>query len=49
MKRLKQLNSVVREYNGMVAKYTKNPVPENKKLMDDCVLKLKEEVDKILP
>ena len=49
MKRLKQLNSVVREYNGLVAKYTKNPVPQNKQLVDNCVTRLKEEVDKILP
>jgi len=48
MKRLKQLMSVVQEFNGLVARTKKNPSEENRKLLDECLVRLKEKVDEVL-
>lgn len=49
MKRLKQLVGVVQEFNGLMARMKKNPNEENKKMLEDCLLRLKQKVDEVLP
>jgi hypothetical protein len=48
MKKLKQLIGVVQEFNGLMARMKKEPSTENKKLVDDCLVRLKEKVDEVL-
>ena len=48
MKRLKQLISVVQEFNGLIARLKKDPSEENRKKVDDCLVRLKEKVDEVL-
>lgn len=48
MKRLKALASVVQEFNGLMARTKKDPSDENRKLLDDCLVRLKEKVDEVL-
>jgi len=48
MKKLRDLNEVVREYNGLLARYKKNQDGENQALLDACLQRLKVEADKVL-
>ena len=48
MKKLKQLAGVLQEFNGLMARTKKNPSEENRKLLDDCLLRLKQRVDEVL-
>lgn len=48
MKRLKQLNSVVQEYNGLLARFNRTKEEDDKVLLDGCLLKLKTAVDEVL-
>ena len=48
MKKLKQLAGVLQEFNGLVARTKKDPSDENRKLLDECLLRLKKEVDEVL-
>lgn len=48
MKKLKDLNEVVRAYNGIMARYKKDPSKENQTLVDECLSRLKKEVDEVL-
>lgn len=48
MKKLKQLAGVLQEFNGLMARTKKDPSEENRKLLDDCLLRLKQRVDEVL-
>lgn len=48
MKRFKQLAGVLQEFNGLMARTKKDPSEENKRLLQDCLLRLKEKVDEVL-
>jgi|JI7StandDraft_1071085.scaffolds.fasta_scaffold00121_71 hypothetical protein len=48
MKKFKQLAVVLQEFNGLVARTKKDPSKENRELLDDCLLRLKQEVDQVL-
>lgn len=48
MKRLKQLNGVVRQYNGLAARTAKDPSEENKTLLKECLDELKQKVDEVM-
>ena len=48
MKKLKKLNETVREYNGIMARFSKDRSKENQALVDEVIAKLKAEVDEVL-
>lgn len=48
VKKIKQLVPVLQEFNGLVARTKKDPTEENKKLLDACLLRLKQKVDEVL-
>ena len=48
MKKIKKLNGVVSEYNGIVARFKKDPSKENQDLLDGVLAKLHSEVNEVL-
>jgi len=48
MRKLKRLAEVLQEFNGLVARTNKDPSPENKEKLDDCLQRLKLKVDEVL-
>ena len=48
MKKLKQLAGVLQEFNGLMARTKKDPSEENRRLLDDCLVRLKQRVDEVL-
>lgn len=49
MKKLKALNEIVRQYNGLIARTKKDPSNENKEALNDVIAKLKQEVEGLQP
>jgi len=47
-KKLKKLNEVVREYNGVMARFTKDKSKENEALLNDVLSRLKQEADEVI-
>ncbi len=48
MRKLKNLAGVLQEFNGLMARTKKDPSEENRRLLDECLLKLKQRVDEVL-
>lgn len=48
MKKYKELNDVVRRYNGLVARYAKDKSAENKKLFEEALSDLHKKVSEVL-
>lgn len=48
MKKIKKLNGAVQNYNGIVARFKKDPSKENQGLLDEALARLKQEVDEVL-
>jgi len=48
MKKFKKLNEVVREYNGVAARFTKDKSKENQALLDDVMSRLKEAANEVI-
>lgn len=48
MKKIKKLNAVVQEYNGVVARYKKDPSQPNQALLDEVLSRLHAEVNEVL-
>lgn len=48
MRKIKKLNGVVAEYNGIVARLKKDPSEDNRKLLDETLNRLHIEVNEVL-
>lgn len=48
MKKYKELNNIVREYNGVAARFNKNKNAENKALLDDVLARLKKASNEVI-
>jgi hypothetical protein len=48
LRKLKNLAGVLQEFNGLMARTKKDPSEENRRLLDECLLKLKQRVDEVL-
>lgn len=48
MKKLKRLNDTIREYNGIMARYSKDRSDENEALVKDVIARLNVEVEGVL-
>jgi hypothetical protein len=48
LKKIKQLVPVLQEFNGLVARTKKDPSEENRKMLDECLVRLKQRVDEVL-
>jgi hypothetical protein len=48
VKKYKNLNNVVREYNGVAARFNKDDSAENRVLFDDVLARLKEAATEVI-
>lgn len=48
MKKYKELNNIIREYNGVAARFNKDKNAENKALFDDVFARLKEATNEVI-
>lgn len=48
MKKYKELNNIVREYNGVTARFNKDKSEENKILLNDVFTRLKEAANEVI-
>ena len=48
MRKFKKLNDIVREYNGVTARFTKDKSKENQALFDDVFARLKEAANEVI-
>jgi hypothetical protein len=47
-KQMKALNDVVREYNGVAARFAKDKSKENEALLNDVLLRLKQAANEVI-
>jgi len=48
MRKFKKLNEIIREYNGVAARLTKDKSKENQALFDDVFARLKEAANEVI-